>query len=43
MISPCELPPPPQFPAAQLEVPRPVSATEYVFVDYIYVRLANAF
>jgi M-phase inducer tyrosine phosphatase len=28
MISPCELPPPPQFPTHQLQIPRPVSAAE---------------
>lgn len=28
MLSPCELPPPPQFPQPQIEVPRPVSAAE---------------
>jgi len=31
MLSPCELPPPPQFPLPEIEVPRPVSAAEYVF------------
>jgi hypothetical protein len=30
MLSPCEMPAPQQFPTGQLEMPRPVSATEYV-------------
>jgi hypothetical protein len=30
MLSPCDLPAPPQFPAAMLDVSRPVSDAEYV-------------
>lgn len=30
MLSPCDLPTPPQFPISMLEVSRPVSAAEYV-------------
>ena len=42
MLSPCELPPPPQFPAPQLEVPRPVSAAESVFPHLLVRSTANA-